>query len=245
MKHILTAFFLAMLWVSPAMAGTFEEANAGYQSGDFKAAIAGYESLIKDGEKTAAIYYNLGNAYFRLGQKGKAQVNYRRALRLAPRDADVRWNQHILKSTLADKLDSTDGPITEWLKWPVKYLSLSELMLMLSAALVALAVFAAFSVIFPDRRAWARPFRAVAVLTVLVSAVLLAAQWPDIARPLVVITQKEIAVRYGPSFKETRALLLHEGAEARVDDTTKDWLYITLENGTGGWIPESAAEAVT
>ena len=49
---------------------------------------------------------NLGNAALKLGQKGEAFLAYRRAERLIPRDKDLRWNTAVLKSALADRIES-------------------------------------------------------------------------------------------------------------------------------------------
>src|SRR3989338_6537720 len=108
MRRLILAAVFSLFFAATAFAGGFEDGNAKYRAGDFKGAAAAYEPLIAAGEGTAAVYYNLGNTYFRLGQKGKAVAHYRRALRLSPRDADTRWNLQILKSTLPDKIEASE-----------------------------------------------------------------------------------------------------------------------------------------
>src|ERR1051326_2790731 len=67
----------------------FKAANQLYDAGKFAAAAAVYEKLEP---KTAHVYYNLGNAWFRQGKMGLAVLNYERARRLAPRDPDLLAN---------------------------------------------------------------------------------------------------------------------------------------------------------
>jgi tetratricopeptide (TPR) repeat protein len=67
-------------------------ANALVENGHAAEAIEIYEQLITAGAHDSALYYNLGNAYFRTGDLARAVDNYRLAAELAPRDADIRAN---------------------------------------------------------------------------------------------------------------------------------------------------------
>src|SRR5436853_6814321 len=60
----------------------FEKANQEFAQDHFKEAISSYEALIRDGQWSANIFYDLGNAYFRTGDFGRAILNYERALAL-------------------------------------------------------------------------------------------------------------------------------------------------------------------
>ena len=57
----------------------FFKANQAYKVGDFQEAIEEYLRLIRSGHGGGQIYYNLGNAYFRAGQVGRAILEYERA----------------------------------------------------------------------------------------------------------------------------------------------------------------------
>ena len=69
-----------------------EEGAARYEEGDFIAATAIWEELADAGVEDSHLWYNLGNAYFQQEEIGMAILSYRRALRLAPRDAEIRDN---------------------------------------------------------------------------------------------------------------------------------------------------------
>src|SRR5437868_630674 len=62
--------------------GRFEKGNSDYADGKFEEGISDYESLIQSGEWSAALFYNLGNAYYRAGDYVHAILNYERALRI-------------------------------------------------------------------------------------------------------------------------------------------------------------------
>lgn len=75
-----------------AIAGEFDQANQQFRAGDFASAAAGYEKILKTDGPDAAVFYNLGNSYQRLGQYGPAILAYERARLLTPRDQDLSVN---------------------------------------------------------------------------------------------------------------------------------------------------------
>lgn len=88
----------------------FYEANSLYQRGDFERAAKTYEGILSENMASANLYYNLGNAYVRLEDYGRALLNYERARRLAPRDPQVLANIEYVKSLLSSDSDDTDTP---------------------------------------------------------------------------------------------------------------------------------------
>ena len=72
-------------------------ANQEYAAGDFKAAIQGYEELVRSGQDTPNLFYNLGNAYFRQKDFGRAILNYERALALEPHPPEADANLRIAR----------------------------------------------------------------------------------------------------------------------------------------------------
>jgi len=84
--------FLTAVPVLRAQEDEFAMGNNFYESKDYPSAIRMYESVLKQGEESAPLYFNLGNAYFKNGDLGHAVLNYMRAQRLDPGDEDIRNN---------------------------------------------------------------------------------------------------------------------------------------------------------
>ncbi len=221
------------------------EANTKYQSGSFKAAIDFYESILKTGKETAALDYNLGNAYFRLGHRGKALVFYERALKISPRNDDIRWNIDIVKSAVADRIEpNNEGLIVSGIRKITDPLTINELSMILSGILILFTTMAFIAFIFPVFRPFIHGAGILVVFVFLAAVVLFAFKWVEVKDPRVVILDKEVEARYGPSSRETKAFTLHEGAEATVADETQDWFYVALENKSSGWVPKKACEII-
>ncbi len=223
-------------------ASSLAEANTQYQTGDFKQAAELYEGVIKAGSASGAVYYNLANAYFRLGRKGKALVNYERALGLLPRDRNIRWNLDILRSVLQDRVEiENEALIFDFIHRINGYLSVDE-----TAALFSLVLFMFFLAIFlatylPKAGLAAQVFL---VPCLIAAAVLFGFKYAEVKDPRAVVLDKEVYTYYGPSERETKAFLLHEGAEARVLDESKDWIYLGLKNKNAGWIRKKSCEII-
>jgi tetratricopeptide (TPR) repeat protein len=72
--------------------GEFENANKLYEHGKFAEAAALYTNLVQSGQVSSALYFNLGNAFFKAGQMGRAIGAYRQAEQMTPRDPDLGAN---------------------------------------------------------------------------------------------------------------------------------------------------------
>ena len=93
--YILLAFLLFFAVNCPAETrqnNLFEQANIAYSSGDYQQAIDQYLLFAEKNGISASLLYNLANSYAAVGQTGKAVLNYKRALRLSPGDADIEAN---------------------------------------------------------------------------------------------------------------------------------------------------------
>ena len=84
-----------------------EKANQLYEKKDYQSASILYEQQNKQGE-CVALYYNLVNCYYRQQKFGLAILNYERALRLDPGDADARHNLDVARAHTIDQITEPD-----------------------------------------------------------------------------------------------------------------------------------------
>jgi tetratricopeptide (TPR) repeat protein len=89
-----TVWFLpAMLWAADEEAKQlFKEANQCYQEGKFNEALEHYKKLENLGYQSGALYYNMGNTYYKLGAVGYAILYYEKAAKLIGNDEDLIAN---------------------------------------------------------------------------------------------------------------------------------------------------------
>src|SRR3954452_2511171 len=130
--------------------GAFAKAKQAYGEGRFEAAAAHYERLINSGTWNANLFYDLGNAQYRLGDFGQAILNYERALALEPRHPEAEANLQLARDearALELRRDSIE-----------RYASFATVKQYTTAAVIAFwgAVFLAAHVFFSRTRSGGR-----------------------------------------------------------------------------------------
>src|SRR5207302_1334759 len=126
--------------------GDFTKANQEYAQGHFKEGISGYEALVGAGQWSANLFYDLGNAYFRVGDFGHAVLNYERALALERHHPEAIANLQIARDE-AHALELQQS-------WPERYFQFASVNQYSIAAAIAFwfAVFAMVMLVFARRR---------------------------------------------------------------------------------------------
>src|SRR6184192_647801 len=124
----------------------FDKANQEYAQGHFKEAVAGYETLVRSGPVSANLFYDLGNAYFRTGDFGRAILNYERALALERHHPEATANLQIARDE-AHALEIQPSSLERYLQ----FASLNQYSIAAATAFW-LAIFAMFALIFKQRR---------------------------------------------------------------------------------------------
>ena len=96
-----------------AQSARFDQANRQFAAGDYAAAAAAYEQVLAADGPRAAVYYDLGNSYQRLGRTGPAILAYERARLLTPRDPDLLANLALARKAAAAFEDGGRHPLVE------------------------------------------------------------------------------------------------------------------------------------
>jgi len=114
----------------------FDAANKLYESGEYSEAAAAYGTVISSGNACAEAYYNLGNACLKDKKVGLAILNYEKALRITPRDADIKYNLEFARSFIKD--NAGEDAAAKFLAGSYGFLTLNELCVLFSAAFALL-----------------------------------------------------------------------------------------------------------
>jgi len=218
----------------------FAKANQAFAQGHFKEAIANYETLIRDGQWSANVFYDLGNAYFRTGDFGRAILNYERALALERHHPEATANLQIAR----DEAHALELPPN----WSERYLQFTTINEYSIAAAVAfwLAIFGMATLIFARRRS--TTMIVISIGCLLVSGVAICSVYTldrgSKGRGLAIVTGKDVQARLATADTANAVLALPSGSEIKVLSTRGDWIYAALPNNLRGWIPAKNAEQV-
>lgn len=220
----------------------FAEGNRLYREGDFAGAIASYGSVAEGGFESASLYYNLGNAHFRVGEIARAVLNYERALRLDPGNDDIRANLALVNQRLQDRIE----PLPRF--WLVAafdwWMGLIPQGVLKAAVAGCYLILGGAAVLIVLRRPmgwrWAltRVAFAATVATVLLGATLLVRETGLGQRAEAVVMAPEARVLNAPSEDAGLTLFtLHEGTKVRIDRRAGEWAEVVLADGKVGWLP--------
>ena len=218
----------------------FAKANQEFAQGNFKEAIAGYDALVRAGQWNANLFYDLGNAYFRTKDFGRAVLNYERALALDNHHPEATANLQIAR----DEARALELQRTRL----ERYLQFASINQHTIAAAVAfwLGLFGIVVSIFARRRSVA--LTSLSILCLLSCGV---AVWAirtldngSNGRALAIVTGNDVQARLATADTANSVLALPPGSEIKILSTRGDWMYAALPNDLRGWIQTKNAEPV-
>ncbi|MCH8327274.1 MAG: SH3 domain-containing protein [Candidatus Marinimicrobia bacterium] len=237
----------ALLWLpvaAPAQSldRSYTSGMEAYGRGQWELAIQEFEGILKTGTQSQAIYYNLGNAYFRSTDIAGAVWAYESALRLDPGDKDARHNLSLARLRVKDRIVEPEVPAIINLYRSLRGgQSAYQWSLSISLLLLLAGAFWAGGKLLGWRRAGALAnvlLLAVALLALVAADSIQASRmaqdgiiYGDPGDPVTAFS--------APSQRATALFELHAGAKVAVTGEGNDWLQIELLDGRSGWIASS------
>lgn len=226
----------------------WNSANAAYNEGNFEKAATEYEQILLQSLHSAALYYNLANAYFKQGELGKALLNYNRASRIAPSDEDIRHNQEYAEKMTKDSIEKLpEFFLSTWLRqvrgamsctaWTI--LSLVMLVVALTMGLVYL-----LSQRMSLRKVGFYTMATAALLFVVSSAFALSQRNMLINRTEAIVMSSAASVKSSPDRSATELFVLHEGTKVSIGETIDGWAEVRIADGRKGWIEDKRIERI-
>lgn len=240
-QNILFWIFLITGWGIPLLQAenetAWERGNAAFATGRYAEAVKEYESLSSHRPISAALFYNLANAYYREGKTGAAILNYERALWLDPRDPDIRANLRFVRSVAG-----LYSPETSLWREVIEKFSLNAWSW---GTWICLAIFCgslSIRTLKLDTRWSARPLIFTSFLTLILVSAAAVTRAGDLNRAVVV--SPDAPLRVAPLESAPASFNLSAGSVIHVEKRRGSYLFIHAEKGHSGWISEKHASRV-
>lgn len=256
MKGAAILVFLALLLgdfspspiVRAADLSDISSAETLYRNGDYQGAIRAYEGILDQGLTNGAIHYNLGNCYYKLGQYGRAILNYERARHYLGNDPDLRVNLKLANLRIADRIE----PLPRLFVFKVingiaGLFSIRRWASLMLAAEWTFLIFIVSLLLFrkPRWRRWlAGGLLTAAALFVISGAFFLQQEVQQASTIQGIVLAGKVDVRSAPEAGSTELFSIHEGVKINVMRTISGWAEIQLADGKQGWMPTSAFEEI-
>lgn len=247
---ILSAFI--GLPLSTAQAQTpqalFQQANQDYQKGDYLQAATKYDSLVRIGYRSAALYNNLGNSYYRLGRVAPTILAYERAALLAPSDEEIRHNLSLAQNMTVDNIvplsESLSARLTDTLTQALPIGAWSVLAVVFAWSALGLFLLFLFGLHTGTKRWSFYGFLLSLALCALSYGLRRHGENQLHNNPYSIVTVANVTAKSEPSAAGGDVFSIHEGTKVRVMESLNKWDKIRLADGKIGWIPSEAAEKI-
>lgn len=226
----------------------WDMANTAYNEGNFEKAAATYEQILSQNLHSAALYYNLANAYFKQGELGKALLNYNRASRIAPGDEDIRHNQEYAEKMTKDSIEKIpEFFLITWLR-SVRGAMSCTAWTVLSIVMLAVALVMALLYLLAQRMSLRKVgfyTMAVALLLFVATSIFAISERNQlVGRSEAIVMSTAASVKSSPDRSATELFVLHEGTKVSIGATTDGWAEVRIADGRKGWIEDKRIERI-
>lgn len=221
----------------------FLDAVEAYKQEDYGAAAEGFSALAESGVDSGRLYYNLGNAYFKKGDLGRAILWYERARKRIPQDPELNFNLNYARSQTRDQRE--EGEVT------LKRVLFFWRHLLSDRAIrwIGVGLNLLFWILLAIRRLRGkRPLKgagylALAVAVLFALTALYGYHEDRFGRDAVILAD-DVPVRSGTSPGATELFVLHAGTRVTVEKETQGHYRIFFAEGKIGWIDKSRAGVI-
>jgi len=238
MKGLLISILLLFTIVANTQqSDPFAQANAEYKTGNYTQAISSYEQLVSQGLVSKELYYNLGNAYYNDNKLGHAILNFERALKLAPRDTNIRTNLDIANAEV--ELELLEVPPFFLLRFLVS----SSVWVILQIILVLLSLYSLY--LYTLSRNSSSKIRGLKMLAILLPLLLVAYLAGRTAHHQEAVSEEGVILLSTQLLSEPleNSELLEDltpGVKVLLMDSLEEWYKVSLVNKAQGWTRKDA-----
>lgn len=214
--------------------------NEQYAAGQYREALDGYLQIEKLGQEHSSLYYNMGNAYYKLRYVAQAILYYERALGLSPNDPDIAYNLAIAQESCVDKIEPVPTFfLITWIK-QVRQAFSSDAWAWACLLLVAVALAWLLLFYFGRHRGLRKTAFVLAVFFLLFALTAGLFSWSSryqaTRHDAAIVFNAVTSVKSSPDENGKDLLVIHEGTKVLVMEEMGKWAKIELLDGRQGWI---------
>jgi len=244
MKNLIVLLLMLFSFTAGAQNDAlFNRATTFYNEGEYEKASENYFKIIENGEHSAAVYYNIGNCYYKLNQIAPSIYYYEKALLLKPNDREIKNNLAYAQNMTLDAFEPLPETSLSKLYKNITGLLSFDQWSYASVFFVFLFILA-YILFYYLRYSSHKRIAFIASITSLFIAVfcfiLALVQFRDFEAEIpAIVFSEELIVKSEPNNRSSQAFLLHEGTKVYVLDELDDWKKIELKDGKTGWVPSN------
>ena len=230
------------------LATLFEEGNIVYNEGDFPKAVSLYEQTLLTGKHSAALYFNLGNAYYRLNKVAESIYYYEKAKQLDPKNEDVKVNSAFAQNMTIDAIEPL--PESQLSQFQKSLYALANASIWSKIIILFVWLFAIFFSMYLLNKTV--KLKKLFFLLSLFSLVLFMGSFTikffanaqQENKEYAIIFSNEINSWSEPNLRAEIQFTLHEGTKVELLDSLDEWKKIRIANGSEGWVKNASLKSL-
>ncbi|MHA4896164.1 tetratricopeptide repeat protein [Pedobacter sp. PWIIR3] len=229
-------------------AAIFNDANTAYTKGQYELALKRYQQLLDSGFNSKEVYYNLGNANYKLNNFAPAILNYEKAYKLAPGDEDIQMNLRLANLKITDKIEAVPEFFLK--KWWIGFITSFSLQLWSALGVMffllgfALMIVYLFSLQLAVKRTSFYSGLTLILVGLICLGIASAQDNYFEQHKEAIVFNGVVNVKSAPNEKQKTLFIVHEGTKVRITDSRSEWVKIELPNGNVGWMEELALKKI-
>ena len=245
-------FMFLILSVSTAYAQTeteyFLSGNRHYEIGEYEDAVRNYRSLLDAGYESPELWYNLGNAYYKLGRIGYSVLSYERAKKLEPADESILYNLSAANLLVKDKITPPpENFLIKGLRDIRDSVKTDSLISTLITLYIASTVIYSLTLFMPKGRLIRMSYYTLflfGLIFISVSIMTAIKIEHELNNVRAVVMVREMSVSSAPEEIGEELFILHEGTRVEIIGGSQEWAQIRLLDGKAGWVPTEMIEVI-
>lgn len=238
--YLISTLLIGLSGLSQKPETLFENANNAYADGDYKKSINLYQQILDKDTASTEIYFNLGNAHYKLNNVAESIYFYEKAKQLDPSDDAIKNNLTYAEQMRIDQVEAIKKPKVSQINKEITLALSVENWAWLSILSAFLALLGLVFYFLKRKTSLKRIFFGVFIILSLlaISAYLFATSQKKILeeQQYAIIFSPEIKVFQEPNPKSERIFMLHEGTKVEIESNFRGFSKIKLADGSTGWI---------
>jgi len=219
----------------------FVTANERYNAGDFSLAIEKYHKILISGNHSSDLYFNLGNAYYKVDSLASAIYYYEKGLKFYPNNADLIQNLQYLNNLIINNIEPINVDV---LSNKANYISNYFSLYYWSILCIILGTVSSFLFLlyyFSRSSKIKRKTFTLFVLSYIMTCSILFISFQNYNSQTdfqyAIVFDQSIDVNLEPNSNSEVLFKIYEGTKLEIiEDFDNDWLKIKLLDGQIGWI---------
>jgi tetratricopeptide (TPR) repeat protein len=243
--------FVALFVNVNAQTENIDKFNRGiefYSADKFDEAVSVWTELYNTGYKSAALNYNIANAYFKNSDIPKALLFYERAYLFSPVNEDINYNLQIARTFIVDRFKEI--PEIFFVKW------FNIAALLISSNSWAVIAIVAFIICLVSVSLYVYSLKylykvvgfwtAVFCLVISMTSIVLSSKNNSLINNSrkAIILSPVVNGKSSPDASGSDLFILHEGSKVSIEEKVGEWFEIRLSDGNKGWVPENCLEVI-